>query len=314
MADTAASTQVGETAELIELILSCLPMLDIVAASGVNKTFRNVILNSVMLERNLFLRATDALPQYWLQLKCYGYGGRILFRAVTVDSDSLVFEPTPESSTENHDLPLRVVSACPFLKRSSEDQGFWAPYQTSLEHLEWNPCSVTPYQWYLLPAMDIHTGPWNCKQMFLTNPPCKSVRCTILWEGLVRGVLVITLEATRYVYRQEGVRFADLFGDTYSTLGAVVIHTTYEDGHWLTGATKGGGFACHMPMTSVHEQAEKCKKNYGELEMRTNNNSTVALLWTVVLKDDERNQISAKVEDKFYFTPEVKALPNHRRS
>lgn len=111
MADTTASTQLGETAELVELILSHLPMLDIVKVSGVNKNFRDAILNSVMLQRNMFLRATNALPQYWLPLK--RYEGKTLFRVVTVDPDSVIFEPTPESSTDYHDLPLRVVSACP---------------------------------------------------------------------------------------------------------------------------------------------------------------------------------------------------------
>lgn len=147
MADNAASTQVGETAELIELILSHLPSLDIVTASTVNKKFRNVILNPVIpviLKKNLFLRATNALPQYWLPLK--RYEGKTLFRAFTVDPDSVIFEPTPESSTDYHDLPLRVVSECPLLKRPSEAKGFWARDEIDSEQLEWNPCSTSPHQ------------------------------------------------------------------------------------------------------------------------------------------------------------------------
>jgi hypothetical protein len=310
MANTSASTQVGETAELIELILSHLPTLDIVTASTVNKKFRNVVLNPVIpviLKRNLFLRATNALPQYWLPLKrCEG---KTLFRAVTVDPDSVIFEPTPESSTDYHDLPLRVVSACPLLKRPSEAQGFWARCEIDSEQLEWNPCSTSPHQWYFLPAMNKPTGPWNGKKMFLTNPPCKSVRCTVMWEGWAHGVLVIALEATRHIYRPEGVTFADLLADTYSKTGPVIIRTAHDDGHWLTSAVKCGGFVCTMPLTSIHEQLEKCKKTHGALKLRLNNHSSVALLWTVALTEKESNEMAAKVEDKFFFAPQIKDLP-----
>jgi hypothetical protein len=314
MADTAASTQVGETAELIELILSHLPTLDIVKASTVNKQFRNVILNPVIpviLKKNLFLRATNDLPRYWLPLK--RYEGKTLFRAVTVDPDSVIFEPTPESSTDYHDRPLRVVSPCPLLRRPSEAQGFWARYEIDSEQIEWNPCSTSPHQWYFLPAMNKLTGPWNGKHMLLTNPPCKSVRCTVMWEGWVHGVLVIVLEATRYVYRQEGVTFTDLFADTYSKVGPVIIRTAHDDGHWLTGAAEDGGFVRNMPITSIHQQVEKCKKNHSELKMRLNNHLSVALLWTVALSDQEANDMAAKVEDKFFSAPEIKDLPGNKK-
>lgn len=260
-----------------------------------------------MLQKNTFLRPTNALPQSWLPIK--RHEDRTLYRAVTVNPDSLIFEPTPVSSTDYHDLPLRVVSACPLLKRPVEAQGFWAPNENPFKQLEWNPCSASPHQWYLLPAMDTRTGPLNWKQMFLANPPCKSVRCTVMWEGWAHGVLVITLEATRHVYRQSGVTFADLFDDTYNNIGTVIIETAYNDGHLLTIARKGGGFVCAMPTTSLHEQVEKYKKKNGELEMRLNNHSTVALLWTVTLTDDEHKKIAANAGDEFFFTTDVKTLP-----
>lgn len=258
MANNAAATQVGQTAELIELILSELSLFDIVVATGVNKTFRNVILGSTMLQRNTLLRATNALQQYWLPIK--RHEDRTLYRTFTVDPDSLRFEPTPVSSTNYHDLPLRVVCACPLLKRPVEAQGFWAPNENPFEQLGWNPCSASPHQWYLLPAMGTPTGPLNWKQMFLTNPPCKGVRGTVLWEGWVHGVLVITLEATRHVYRQAGVTFADLFDDTYNKLGTIIVQTAYNDGHRLTTPHNSGGFVCATPMTSLHEQVEKMQK------------------------------------------------------
>lgn len=143
--------------------------------------------------------------------------------------------------------------------------------------------------------------------MYLTNPPCKSVRCTVMWEGWAHGVLVIVLEATRYVYRKEGVTFADIFDDTYSKEGPVIIRTAHDDGHWLTNAAEGGGFICNMPLTSIHAQVEKCKKNHSALKLRLNNYSSVALT------DKEANEMAAKVEDKFFFAPEIKDLPGNKK-
>lgn len=315
MASIPASTQVGQTVVLIKLILSFLPLPNIAKACGINKTFRNTILNSVTLRKKLFLSATDASPQYWLPLERYiptnSQTCQTLFRAVTVDADSLIFEPTPKSRTHSKDLPLRVVSTCPLLERPSEAQGSWARYETSFDKLQWNQLSTSPNQWFLLPTKHI-TGPW--KRMFLTNPPCKSVRCTLLCEGWVHGVLDITLEATRHVYRQAGVTFADLIDDTCSMLGSVVIHTACDDEHWLTVPRKGGGYICKVPMTTLHEQIERCKKNNDKREMRLNNHSTVALLWTVALIDQEHNELAAKVEDKFFFSPTGKAVkPTYMR-
>jgi hypothetical protein len=151
--------------------------------------------------------------------------------------------------------------------------------------------------------------------MFLTNPPCKSVRCTLLWEGWVHGVLDITLEATRHVYRQAGVTFADLIDDTCSMQGSVVIHTAHYDEHWLTIPREGGGYICYIPMTTLQEQIERCKKKNGERQMRLNNHSTVALLWTVALTDQEHNEMAAKVQDKFFFSPTGKAVkPTYSRT
>ena len=316
MASTPASTQVGQTTELIELILSNLSLSDVIAATGVNRRFRNTILNSVTLRRKLFLSATNASPQYWLPLERYVLTTlqrcQTLFRAVTVDADSLIFEPTPASRIDRNDLPLRIVSTCPLLERPSEAQGFWARHESSFDKLEWNQFSTSPNQWFLLPTKNI-TGPW--KQMFLTNPPCKSVRCTLLWEGWVHGVLDITLEATRHVYRQAGVTFADLIDDTCSMQGSVLIHTAHNDEHWLTTPREGGGYVCYIPMTTLHEQIERCKKKNGERQMRLNNHSTVALLWTVALTDQERNEMAAKVQDKFFFSPTGKAVqPTYSRT
>jgi hypothetical protein len=138
MVNIAASTQVGETAELIEFILSHLPMQDIVSASGVNKKFRNVILNPVIpviLKRNIFLRATTALPQYWLPLNWQ----RVTYKSDTrprigsiihchrIKSPGVIGDAVVQAHLENvadgalddwtdPTFPLKVVSICPLLK------------------------------------------------------------------------------------------------------------------------------------------------------------------------------------------------------
>lgn len=135
-----------------------------------------------------------------------------------------------------------------------------------------------------------------------------------MWKGWEQGVLVITLEATRNVYRKAGVKFADLFDDIYTMMGSVIIHTAHDDGHWLTSAAEGGGFLCSMPTTSIREQIEKCKKNHGQLEMRLNNHSSVTLLSTVALSDQEYNETASETEDKFFFAQEIKDLPGNKKT
>jgi hypothetical protein len=308
MASTTAASQVGSTTELIELILSDLPLLDIIAASAVNKTFRNVILNSPMLQRKLFLRPTNALPRYWLPLE--QYHDRTLFRTVTVDPDSSIFQPTSESRLDQHNFPLRVVSTCPLLKRPNEAKGSWTPYETFHQSIKWNSLSTSPHQWYLLPTKEA-SGRW--KQMFLTDPPRKSVQCTLRWEGWFRVVLDITLEATRYVYRQAGVTFADLFDDTCNMPGPVLLQTACDDGHWMTMPRAGGGYECHIPITSLHAQIERVEKNNSQREMRFSKQSTVALPWTVALTERERHEIAAKANDIFYFIPDMETQTRYWR-
>ena len=309
--DATAVTQVGQTVELIELILSHLPPLDIVTATAVNKTFRNVVFSSHTLQKKLFLRPTNALPLYWLPLKrCPPIS---VFQTTTVDADSDIFEPTAGWRMELLDFsPLRVVYTCPLLERPSEAEGFWAHPATSLDKLEWQPISSSPNQWYLLPTKEI-TGPW--KNMFLTNPPCKSVQCTLLWEGWVRGVLDITLEATRNVHRKEGVTWADLIEETCSTTGRVDIHTANKDESPWAIPCENGGYQYSILNSTLQEHIEACKKRNSEREMRLNNHSTVALLWTVALTDDERREMAARIEDKFFFTqtPEAAKGPKWLR-
>ena len=278
MTNTVAATQVGETAELIELILSDLSPLDVIAATGVNKTFRNVILNSPMLQKKLFLLSTNALPRYWLPLKCFL--STTLFRTVTVDEGSSILEPTSESDMKYDNFPLRVVSASPLLKRPNEAQGIWNRYDPSLEKLEWDPGTTSPHQWHFLPSKEI-TGPW--KQMYLTDPPCKSVSCTLLWEGWVHGVLEFTLEVTGHVYRQAGVILADLFDNT----GGI-------PGQFSAVPRKGGGYVRSLFPTTLHKQIERCKKINAECEIRLGSRSTVALLWTVALTDHERKEMNGR--------------------
>jgi hypothetical protein len=45
--------------EVLEAILSHLPTLDLIVATGVNKTLRTIVKNSPTLQRNLFLRPTN---------------------------------------------------------------------------------------------------------------------------------------------------------------------------------------------------------------------------------------------------------------
>jgi hypothetical protein len=56
---TPVGGDLGLPLELLEIILSHLPTLDLVVATGVNMTFRNLVQNSPTLQRKLFLRPTN---------------------------------------------------------------------------------------------------------------------------------------------------------------------------------------------------------------------------------------------------------------
>jgi hypothetical protein len=64
-----SDVRVFSSPELLEGILSQLPVLDLVIATGVSKTFRNVIQTSPRLQRQLFVLPTNDKPEYWKLVK-----------------------------------------------------------------------------------------------------------------------------------------------------------------------------------------------------------------------------------------------------
>jgi hypothetical protein len=63
--------------ELVEAILSHLPIFDLIGATGINMIFRTIIQNSPMLQRKLFLRPMQG-PTRYVQMEDPDYGRRTI--------------------------------------------------------------------------------------------------------------------------------------------------------------------------------------------------------------------------------------------
>ena len=68
-----ANSDLGLPHELLEAILSHLPVLDLIIATGVNMTFRTIVQESPTLQRKLFLRATNE-PRRFVRLEHPDWG------------------------------------------------------------------------------------------------------------------------------------------------------------------------------------------------------------------------------------------------
>jgi hypothetical protein len=125
-----ASDDLGLPHEIVEAILSHLPVFDLIVATGINMTFRNIVQNSPMLQRKLFLRPTQE-PTLHVRVEHPDYGCRTL---VSEESGVDVEEHDDgEDSRDEHDGEayasddpeelsewqwsgeLAVVGLCPFL-------------------------------------------------------------------------------------------------------------------------------------------------------------------------------------------------------
>jgi hypothetical protein len=130
---TGASNDLGLPHELVEAILSHLPIFDLIVATGINVTFRTIVQNSPMLQRKLFLRPMQG-PTRYVQLKHPDYGRRTIVAGESgVDEHDDGEDSRDEHDGDDHDgeadagddpepkfewqwsYGMPVVDLCPFL-------------------------------------------------------------------------------------------------------------------------------------------------------------------------------------------------------
>lgn len=183
-----AVAQVLGTPELLEGILSHLPVLDLVVATGVNKTFRNAIQASSELQRNLFMLPSKDEPEYWQlvtpKLDDYRRGLHIahLYRIKSpgiVGDDEIQARIEAVAADSNDwahpNRSLKLVSICPLLDLS--DGGGGSPIDLGLREMYGNE---RPVEIYLHPNSKALRVSKSWENMFITNPPCQEASMPLL--------------------------------------------------------------------------------------------------------------------------------------
>jgi hypothetical protein len=225
-----ASDDLGLPREIIEAILSHLPIFDLIVAARINMTFRTIVQNSPMLQRKLSLRPTQK-PTLYVQVEHPAYGCRTLVaEESSVDVDE---HDDSEDSRDEHDgeayasddpeqdyewqwsFELAVVDLCPFLLHDHGKHN-----RSVRERVLYRGGEKVHFS--RLAALAEH---WA--NMYLTNPPCKEVIAHVSYHN--DSSEHISIIADRTVYCESGVTAASLL-DVLNMEGEVNI---VQNDRWL---------------------------------------------------------------------------------
>lgn len=207
---TVASDDLGLPHEVVEAILSHLPIFNLITATGINMTFRTIVQNSPLLQRKLFLRPTQK-PTRYVRVEHPDYGERTIIveeNGVDVDKHDDVEDSRDDPGRRSKwqwSEKLAVLDLCPFLHgyrdRSARDRVRYKPR----EKVHFSKQTVFAEHW---------------AGMYLTNPPCTAVIAHVSYHyGNTGG---ITILADRIVHCESGVTLASLL-DVPNMEGDVTI-------------------------------------------------------------------------------------------
>lgn len=211
---TGASNDLGLPHELVEAILSHLPIFDLIVATGINMTFRTIVQNSPMLQRNLFLRPIQGPPRY-VQVEHPDYGRRTI---VAGQSGVDEYYDGKDSRTE------RICRALHDTVRASAGPGQEAGWQWSRELAVVNLCPFLLHnlgehersasaRFLYIGGEQVHFSGLaalaeHWANMYLTNPPCKEVIAQMSYQDDITGHYNIL--AHRTIYCESDVKIASL--------------------------------------------------------------------------------------------------------
>lgn len=297
---TTAAAKVSSTPELLEGILTHLPVLDLVIATGVSKHFRNVIKASPELQRKLFVLPPKNRAEYWQMVPHKSETPDIrhqfthLYRVESPGvTDNAELQAHLESITSDPynwahpGHPLKVVSTCPWLevtRRCPEYIGgmklwhrAWAGNggRFPLTTLEASPSQSISY------AIE----PWT--KMFLTSPPCQEASMRLVWEGFTGGKVDVVLHTFGEVRCEGGITLALLADEISRKICLVEIMTrnddSQEDADWIFGEVKN---------TTLYDQIAICKIQNPKLRMEISVESMIYIPSIVAPTESEYEEMA----------------------
>lgn len=218
--------------ELLESILSHLPMKDLFVASHVNKAFHRLIETSPTLQRKLFLLPGKSQPHYWQPVRNWITGK---YHAVVAPSSEIV-GPLP-ASEDALGKPSLVARVNPILKLEGRKKMDMLIKRMVLPREDLDSA--------LLDKRILGSKAWP--HMYLTDPPCACVHIDVDYAATsLIGCTV--LRVRRCVYDPAGVTFGAIH-DALHEKGPVAI---YERRKYAQGDSE----MCIEHETTIHEQLQ----------------------------------------------------------
>lgn len=276
-----------EIPELLEGILSHLPVLNLVRATGVSKTFRNVIQTSPQLQHQLFLLPTKDKTEYWQlvyhkdesnQLYSTSSPGIAGDAAIRVHRDD-VAPDTIDWSRPTH--PLSVIAVCPLLKHHVTRRAFFE---------ESPPSTVLRFQERSLSAIEHWT------HTFITSPmPYNMVTASPGWDVEINGRIEVRVVCfvddghDHVVNCEEGLTLASLVDQVFKHKCTMRIFTrrpiAVGEDRWSVRKAND---------TTMYDEIAICKRDYGDMAMRLGANSLIYLDSVVVPTGDEHRAMAGQ--------------------
>lgn len=205
--DGTATIAVFNVPELLESILSHLPMEDLFVTGGVNKAFHRIIETSPTLQRKLFLLPGKSQPEYWQPVRNRITGK---LHAVIAPSSEIISNLT--ASEDGPGKPSIVSRLNPLLKRE-----FCQTTDLLARRM------VLPREFLdsaFLGKRILESKAWP--HMYLTDPPCTCVHIDVDYADTSHFYCPV-LRARRCVYDPAGVTFGAIH-DALQEKGPVAIY------------------------------------------------------------------------------------------
>jgi hypothetical protein len=301
-----SDVRVFSTPELLKGILSQLSVLDLVIATGVNKTFRNAIKACPRLQRQLFIIPMNNKTEYWKLTKReiahtsdhvddsesdddeLDTQRRLLdmFRALmdgavyAAPSSFLVSVPSDTDDRVLSRRTLQVVSLCPLLSR---------PLQTP--HLFEILGKSISFKVKFDARANIATEPWS--HMFLSNPPSRKVKYELAWESHVYDTWDAEFTVRGTFHCEEGITLANLKNHALRRRGDVVVCNGIEGLRYQQSTNPQVSVGVLIGDTTLHEQITAFQNECSECVIQMiAEKSSIEIVSKVAPTEEDYEQLS----------------------